>query len=134
MRTGKSDYSDMTESSNQHTIDVYKAAADRLRFLAHPARLRILDELRKGEACVCFLQEALGRPQAYVSQQLRVLREAELLDSHRDGLNVFYGISDAGLLSLLDEVLGPARSSRDVRVCPCTTCTDPESCEPTLVS
>lgn len=115
------------------TTDDYENAADRLRLLAHPARLQILDELRRGEACVCFLQEALDRPQAYVSQQLRVLREADVLDSDRDGLNVFYSISDQSLLDLLTEVLGPAGPERELRICSCPSCTDEESCEPTLV-
>ena len=109
----------------------YKAAADRLRLLSHPARLQILDELRRGEACVCHLQAVLGRPQAYVSQQLRLLREADLLESDRDGLNVFYKIPDESLLRLLTEFLGPAGPMRRLRICPCPSCTDEQRCEPT---
>jgi ArsR family transcriptional regulator len=111
----------------------YEAAAERLRLLAHPARLQILDELRRGEACVCYLQDILNRPQAYVSQQLRVLREAGVLGSDRDGLNVFYSLTDPSLLGLLEEALGPAGPDRELRICPCPSCTDEETCEPTLV-
>ncbi|MBN1247413.1 MAG: winged helix-turn-helix transcriptional regulator [Anaerolineae bacterium] len=118
---------------DQLTLSSYEAAAERLRLLAHPARLQILDELRRGEACVCYLQRILDRPQAYVSQQLRVLREADLLDSDRDGLNVFYSIADAALLDLLAQVLGPAGPERELRICPCPSCTDEETCEPTLI-
>jgi DNA-binding transcriptional ArsR family regulator len=114
-------------------IAEYETAAERLRLLAHPARLQILDELRHGEACVSYLQDILDRPQAYVSQQLRVLRQADLLDSNRDGLNVFYSISDTTLFDLLEEILGPAGPERELRICPCPTCTDEENCEPTLV-
>ncbi len=109
----------------------YKIAADRLRLLSHPARLQILDELRRGEACVCHLQTVLGRPQAYVSQQLRVLREADTLESDRDGLNVFYRIPGESLLRLLTEMLGPAGPMRRLRICPCPSCTDEQRCEPT---
>ena len=109
----------------------YKVAADRLRVLSRPARLQILDELRRGEACVCHLQAVLGRPQAYISQQLRLLREADLLESDRDGLNVSYRILDESLLRLLTELLGPAGPMRRLRICPCLSCTDEQSCEPT---
>jgi len=68
----------------------YQQATNLFHLLSHPARLRILDELRRDEACVCHLQAVLGRPQAYVSQQLRVLREAEVVVDRKDGLLVYY--------------------------------------------
>ncbi len=46
------------------------------RAIAHPGRLRILEILGQGEACVCHLTHALGARQPYVSQQLMRLREA----------------------------------------------------------
>ncbi|OQY22728.1 MAG: hypothetical protein B6I34_05525, partial [Anaerolineaceae bacterium 4572_32.1] len=76
------------------TEGTYRTVAQLFQILSHPVRLRILDELRKGEACVCHFQTALNRPQAYVSQQLRVLREAGVIDSYKDGLFVFYQIAD----------------------------------------
>lgn len=90
--------------------------------LAHPARLQILDELRRGEACVCHLQTVLKRPQAYVSQQLKLLRDAGALDTDRDGLNVYYRIVDPQVLSLLEQMLGPAPEPRAVPDCPCPKC------------
>ncbi|MFL7810792.1 MAG: ArsR/SmtB family transcription factor, partial [Anaerolineae bacterium] len=72
----------------------YEEGAAMFRSLAHPARLQILDELRRDEACVCHLQTVLRRPQAYVSQQLRVLREAGIVTDDKDGLNVYYRLSD----------------------------------------
>jgi DNA-binding transcriptional ArsR family regulator len=53
---------------------------------SHPARLAILEELRKGEHCVCHLEALLEARQSYVSQQLAVLREAGLISDRRDGL------------------------------------------------
>ena len=55
----------------------YKNAALRLKALAHPVRLQILDMLRADdEVCVCHMEAAFGKRQAYISQQLMVLREA----------------------------------------------------------
>ena len=72
----------------------YRKAAKLFHLLSHQARLHILDELRKDEACVCHLQTVLHRPQAYVSQQLRVLREAGVVADRKDGVLVFYRLDD----------------------------------------
>ena len=95
-----------------------------LRVLSHPARLQILDELRKEEACVCHLQVVLARPQAYVSQQLRVLREAGLVEDERDGMLVYYRLSDTEVKQLLDDVLGPAGEPERLSACTCPHCSE----------
>lgn len=100
----------------------YETGAVVFRTLAHPARLHILDELRRAEACVCHLQTVLNRPQAYVSQQLRVLREAGIVTDDKDGLNVYYRISDPQVKRLLDEVLGAAGEEKHLPNCPCPRC------------
>jgi len=102
--------------------DAYKRLSELFRALAHPARLQILDELRRAEACVCHLQTVLGRPQAYVSQQLRVLREAGIVSDEKDGLNVYYRLADAQVARLLDETLGPAEGPTRSPSCPCPRC------------
>lgn len=58
----------------------------------HPARLAILDLLREGEECVCHIEAYLGYRQAYISQQLMVLREAGLVEDRRVGWNIFYHV------------------------------------------
>ena len=63
--------------------------------LAHPSRLEILDLLREGEACVCHIQAMLDQRQAFISQHLNVLRNAGLVSSRKDGLRVYYQVSDA---------------------------------------
>lgn len=68
--------------------------ADLFRALAHPVRLRLIQELSGGEECVCHLASVLGRPQPYVSQQLSALREAGLVEDRRDGQRVFYRLSN----------------------------------------
>jgi ArsR family transcriptional regulator len=101
---------------------VYKEGADLFQVLAHPGRLRILDELRRGRACVCHLQTVLRRPQAYVSQQLRVLREAGIVVGERDGLNVYYSVAHAHVPELLELVLGAGTEPTRLPGCPCPYC------------
>ena len=100
----------------------YKQVADLFQLLAHPARLRILDELRRAPACVCHLQTVLDRPQAYVSQQLRVLREAQVVSAERDGLNIYYHLSHPQVLEVLAQVLGPRGEPTRLSHCPCPYC------------
>lgn len=101
----------------------YTSTATTLQSLAHPSRLQILDELRRGEACVCHLQAVLERPQVYVSKQLRVLRDAGIVADTKDGLNVYYQITNLYVLHLLDEILGPAQPAQRVEGCSCPRCT-----------
>ena len=108
---------------NDMKQDSYRQAARIYHLLSHPARLRILGELRRSEACVCHLQAVLGRPQAYVSQQLRVLREAKVVTSHKDGLLVYYRLADRQVGRLLEEVLGAAGQATRLPDCPCPKCT-----------
>jgi len=104
----------------------HTAAAALFQILSHQGRLQILDELRKEEACVCHLQTVLGRPQAYVSQQLRVLRDKNLVRDRREGTLVYYRLADARLERLLDDALGPPGERVCVDNCPCPHCQEAE--------
>lgn len=106
----------------------YTQSAAVFQLLAHPSRLHILDELRRGPACVCHLQAVLDRPQAYISQQLRLLREANVVMDEKDGLNVYYRIVEARVEHLLAEILGPAQAARRVNGCPCPHCAEQDTC------
>ncbi len=75
-----------------------------LKALTHPARLAILEILRGGEECVCHLEAVLGYRQAYISQQLMVLRDAGLLQDRREGWNVYYRVIRPEIYSVLDAV------------------------------
>ena len=103
----------------------YTEQAQLFKTLAHPVRLQILEILRHGEACVCHMEALLGRRQPYISQQLMALRDAGLVDSHKDGLNVFYCLSaPAAITPLLDVVLGSPDDSEPQQPenCSCPRC------------
>ena len=114
----------------------HRARAELFHLLALENRLRILDELRYSDACVCHLQHMLKRPQAYVSQQLRILKDAGIVDTHKEGVNVFYFLTDTLARKVLDEALGPLEENRPVDPgCPCPRCAarlrgSPESSQP----
>ncbi len=100
----------------------YESKANVFQMLSHPVRLQILDELRAREACVCHLQAVTGRPQAYVSQQLRFLRDAGLVEDIKEGQNVYYRLVGEKVRSVLNEVLGsPGKPSKPAD-CTCPFC------------
>lgn len=104
----------------------YTDATVRFKALAHPVRLQILDMLRRGEVCVCHMEAALGKRQAYISQQLMVLRDTGLVESRKEGLSVYYRMIDDVVFDLLEAALGPADGTRlDVlNTCPCPHCAE----------
>jgi len=80
----------------------YEEPASFFKLLAHPARLAILEILRNGEECVCHMEATLGYRQAYLSQQLAVLREAGIIQDRRDGWNIFYRVMKPEIYQVLD--------------------------------
>ena len=87
-------------------MDAYTRQAELIKATAHPVRLQILDILRDGEQCVCHIEAVLKLRQAYISQQLMALRKAGLVADRKDGLRVYYRITDHSIFRVLD----PARS------------------------
>jgi len=67
-----------------------EARARVMKALAHPSRLFIVDELSRGERCVCELTEMIGADVSTVSKHLAVLKDAGLVLDNRRGQQVFY--------------------------------------------
>jgi DNA-binding transcriptional ArsR family regulator len=81
---------------------VLAEAAEMVRVLGHPVRLRIVELLEHEEHTVTQIQEALEAPQALVSQQLARMRAAGIVGRRRDGSNVWYRIADSRVVRMLD--------------------------------
>ena len=74
-----------------------------LSVLGNPFRIKIIMILGKDEACVCHLETRLNKRQAYISQHLMALRNANLLKTRRDGKYIFYRLSDPAIISLIQD-------------------------------
>lgn len=72
----------------------YEGASALLRALASPVRLAIVTELADGPRCVHELVDVVGVSQSLVSQHLRVLRGARLVETRRRGKEIEYSLSD----------------------------------------
>jgi len=88
-------------------------AADVIKCLGHPLRLRLLDAMAGGEWSVSDLQERTGASQVTVSQQLAVLRGHGAVSARRDGTFVYYRIADdhvRAIIGCVRRVVGGADS------------------------
>lgn len=83
-------------------MDTYDIQSNLLKALAHTTRLAILDILREGEQCVCHIEAMLNLRQAYISQQLMILKQAGLLEARRDGLNLYYRVVKPEVFGIMD--------------------------------
>lgn len=85
----------MTEPIQQIKAEFFKA-------LAHPARIRILEVLTERECSVGELIPEVGLESSHLSQQLGILRRANLVVTRKSGGNVYYRLADRRLAKLLD--------------------------------
>lgn len=120
----------MIDTTSQMTND---ASVTLLKALASLARQKILVLLRNGEHCVCHLEAHLGYRQAYLSQQLRVLKDAGLIEDRREGWNVYYRVLDPKIFDVLDQVLAlsgqaPIEIETPKEGCPCPQCNAKKCC------
>lgn len=98
---------------------VAKELAEIFKVIAHPDRIRLIEELRSGEKDVNTLAETLALPGARVSQHLSLLRANRLVEERRDGRRHFYHLSQPelagwivdGLDFVEGRIAGPAKSS-----------------------
>jgi DNA-binding transcriptional ArsR family regulator len=103
---------------DENTQARYQARARIIKALAHPTRLYLVDELAKGERCVCDLTAMVGADISTVSKHLSVLREAGILIDDKRGLQVFYRLRVPcimGMFGCIESVLAQnAKSHADV--------------------
>ncbi|MEO5738048.1 MAG: metalloregulator ArsR/SmtB family transcription factor [Variovorax sp.] len=91
-----------------HTVidpQVLRSGASRavgaLKMLANEERMLLLCQLSQGEMCVSELEAQLGIHQPTLSQQLGVLRNEGVVETRRQGKNIYYSVSDRALLEVL---------------------------------
>ena len=81
---------------------IQQIKAEFFKALAHPARIRILEVLTQRECSVSELIPEVGLESSHLSQQLGVLRRANLIIARKSGNNVYYRLADRRLAKLLD--------------------------------
>lgn len=84
------------------TLAQYEARARVFKALAHPSRLFIVDELSRGERCVCELTEMVGADMSTVSKHLSVLKSVGIIKDERRGSQVYYQLKMPCVLRSFD--------------------------------
>ncbi len=74
--------------------EVLYALSDFFKVISDSTRIRIMAALDSGEMCVCDLSALLEMTKSAISHQLKILKDAKLVKSRREGKNVFYSLKD----------------------------------------
>ena len=90
--------------SSENNLELFKLKAELCKTFADPRRLMIINALRDGELSVGELVNRLDCPQAVVSRHLGVLRHRGIVTSRREGVNVYYQLTDPTIIEACDIV------------------------------
>ncbi|MEQ3345880.1 ArsR/SmtB family transcription factor [Peptoniphilus senegalensis] len=89
----------------KNKIDNLEKTAEVLKVMAHPIRLKIIKNLIDNGPCnVGSLQEVFNIPQPTVSSHLGKLKRAGILNSDRNGTEIFYKVDNKFILSLTESI------------------------------
>jgi len=78
-------------------VDIFKALAD-------PTRLKILECVKNGERCICEIIPFTKKSQPNVSQHLKILKNAGIIDERKEGTRIMVSASNDMIYNILDLV------------------------------
>jgi ArsR family transcriptional regulator len=78
-------------------IEIFKALAD-------PTRLKILEFIKDGERCICEIIPFTGKSQPNVSQHLKVMKYAGIIEERKDGNRILVKPSHNNIYKIIDQV------------------------------
>ena len=94
----------VTLENKELDMTLYRMQASLSKTMAHPIRLAVLHLLKDGEKTVNELVDSIGASQSNVSQHLALLRHKGLVNTRREGLNIYYSVSDPKISLACDMV------------------------------
>jgi len=87
-------------------LESLELAAECLKTIAHPHRLRMIQMMLSGEYTVGEMAEACDIPSHMASEHLRLMKRCGLLQADRDGRKTYYSVSEPHLNQLMDCIEG----------------------------
>ncbi len=81
---------------------IHQVKAEFFKTLGHPARIRILEVLRDRERPVSELIPEVGIEASHLSQQLGILKRANIVQYRKEGSAVIYSVTDPAVFELLE--------------------------------
>ena len=96
-------HEDIVNDVKSHLQDeaLLEGIADTFKVFGDKTRIKILYILHTSELCVCDIAQALDMNQSAISHQLKVLKQAKLIKSRRDGKQVYYSLDDSHVRTIL---------------------------------
>jgi ArsR family transcriptional regulator len=89
------------EGDSTVSTPLYQLKAEFFKTLGHPARIRVLELLSEREHAVAEMLPEVGIEPAHLSQQLAVLRRANLVRTRKEGSTVYYSLTSPDVAELL---------------------------------
>lgn len=80
----------------------YERQAEIMQAFSHPIRIAIVEVLRDGEVCVCHITERIGAERSNVSRHLAIMLRTGVLQTRREGLQVYYSLRTPCMLKAID--------------------------------
>jgi ArsR family transcriptional regulator, virulence genes transcriptional regulator len=83
-----------TMAKTEFDMTIYNLQAEISKTLAHPLRLAILHVLKDGERTVNELLDIVGASQSNISQHLALMRQRQIVKTHKVGSSVYYRVAN----------------------------------------
>ena len=93
--------------------DEAKLKAEILKALAHPVRLKIVDELSRGDKCACEMIKIAGVDVSVLSRHMAQLKNTGIVSEQKKGVRVYYHIACPCILQALECTVGVLKSRAD---------------------
>lgn len=77
--------------------------SDLFKIFGDTTRIKILYSLFEADLCVCAITELLGASQSAVSHQLKILKDNNLVSSHREGKQMIYSLADDHVRDIIEK-------------------------------
>jgi len=78
-------------------VEIFKALTD-------PTRLKILECIKNGEKCICEIIPYTGKSQPNVSQHLKIMKHAGIIEERKDGTRIMIKASNNEIYNIIDQV------------------------------
>ena len=108
LRAGRHRQHSPRPSANLPGVSELQQASAMFRALGDPARLRLLARLASGEVCVTEMADLEGEKLTTISARLQTLHEVRLVKRRRAAKHVYYALSDAHVLRLVQSAIDHA--------------------------
>jgi ArsR family transcriptional regulator len=92
--------------NTKYSIEVLEDATEKLKAIAHPLRILMVDLLHKEtEMSVTEIYETLGIEQAIASHHLRILKSRDIVKVSRDGKNSNYSLTNSAYINIIHSIM-----------------------------